>query len=212
MTLPILYSFRRCPYAMRARMTLAYSGLTCELREVLLRDKPPSMLQYSPKGEVPVLVLGDRIIDESRDVMIWSLQQADPDHWLKRHGEHHEQLVERCDAQFKPVLDRYKYYPRYPEQSQAEHRDEAASFLMDLSSRLDNGPYLAGTEVGFADVALVPFIRQFANVDRVWFDSTQPASLVCWLNQMLESDLFMGVMGKYPPWRAGDPITEFPES
>ena len=191
-------------------MALAYAGVTCELREVVLRDKPPSMLHYSAKGEVPVLVVGERVIDESRDVMAWALEQADPERWLARHDPLHEQLVERADTEFKPLLDRYKYHERYPGSTQAEYRDQAAPFLAELASLLDHQPYLAGTAFGLVDVALLPFVRQFANVDRLWFETTQPSPLNRWLIEWLESDLFLGVMGKYPQWQKGDQLTEFP--
>ena len=207
--LPILYSFRRCPYAMRARMALRYAGLNCELREVVLRDKPQSMLEYSPKGEVPVLVVGDEVIDESIDVMHWALNQNDPEGWLAPSGM--QALIARFDEEFKPILDRYKYADQYPERSQLEYREEASPHLNELDVRLQNSEFLMSSELSFADVALFPFIRQFAHVDKAWFDASLYTALVLWLNTLLESPLFLSVMKKYPQWHAGDEVTYFIE-
>lgn len=209
--LPILYTFRRCPYAMRARMALRYAELNCELREVVLRDKPPSMLEYSPKGEVPVLVLAGEVIDESLDVMRWALAQRDPDGWCAVEPEATAQLVARFDEEFKPILDRYKYSDRHPERTQRDYRDEASPYLYELDERLRNQVFLMGPEMSFADVALFPFIRQFAHVDKAWFDKSEYLNLVTWLNSLLESDLFLSVMRKYPQWHEGDELTLFIE-
>lgn len=215
--LPILYSFRRCPYAIRARMTLAYAGVVCELREVVLRDKPSSMLSYSAKGTVPVLVLGDRVIDESVDVMKWALRQSDPDGWMRGVREDTQEdaqvdageLVARCEKEFKPHLDRYKYSDRYPEKSQVSYRADAEMFLAVLQERLVATDWLHGVNMGYADVALMPFIRQFAHVDKSWFDGCVHQRVVQWLTRMLDLPLFTSVMGKYPPWQEGDPPTLF---
>jgi len=209
--LPVLYTFRRCPYAMRARMALWYAGINCELREVVLRDKPPSMLEYSAKGEVPVLVVDDRVIDESLDVMTWALGQNDPDGWMAPDPEEATELTNRFDAEFKPILDRYKYADRHPERSQVEYRDDALPYLRELDERLGAHAYLMGEELSFADVALFPFIRQFANVDKNWFDGCKFKDLVSWLNGLLESGLFLSIMKKYPQWQAGDDVTFFIE-
>ncbi|NKB98453.1 MAG: glutathione S-transferase [Pseudomonadales bacterium] len=210
MTPPILYSFRRCPYAMRARMTLYYVGVQCELREVVLREKPPSMLEYSAKGTVPVLVLPDKILDESLDVMMWALSQRDPDDWLGVNRTEADDLIWRVDEDFKPILDRYKYHDRYPEQTQLEYRQAAEPYLVELDQKLASQSWLMGDRLSFADVAVMPFVRQFAHVDKAWFDQTAHTNLVGWLNRFLTSELFLAVMTKYPKWQAGDDLLIFP--
>jgi glutathione S-transferase len=211
---PILYSFRRCPYAMRARMALVVSGQVCQLREVVLRDKPPSLLEYSRKGTVPVLVLPDEtVIDESRDVMRWALNQSDPEGWLAPETgamTKVEALVDRNDQDFKTHLDRYKYATRYEDADPLEHRTQAERFLAELESRLESNPYLFGRKVSFADVAIGPFIRQFANADKAWFDSTPYTHLRRWLDSFVSSERFLGSMKKYPQWHEGDAVKWFP--
>ncbi len=203
MPVPVLYSFRRCPYAIRARMALAYAGVRVELREVLLRDKPQEMLNLSPKGTVPVLELEDgRVIDESIDVMHWALQQSDPERWsLAASGA--TPLIEVNDGTFKENLDRYKYADRYPEMASSDYRDRACEHLETLEHRLSNEAWLAGAKPGFCDVALFPFIRQFAMVDRSWFDGAPYPALQRWLTHWLESPLFASVMFKLPRWEYG---------
>ena len=167
---PILYSFRRCPYAMRARLAVWQAGVRCELREVELRDKPPSLLEYSMKATVPVLVLSDgTVIDESLEVMYWALQSADPDQWLTPLAGSVEQmrtLIEVNDNDFKAHLDRYKYPSRYSDVKPLYHRTEAERFLAELDARIGANSYFFGTLPSFADFAVVPFVRQFANIDR----------------------------------------------
>lgn len=209
-TLPILYSFRRCPYAMRARMAIAYAGLTCELREVVLRDKPESMIHFSAKGEVPVLVVEDVVIDESLHVMDWALAQADPDGWREVEPDATAALVKRFDNGFKPILDRYKYFDRHPQKSQEEYRIEAIPYLEALDKMLSAHEYLMGDMLSFADVALLPFIRQFAHVDKAWFDASPFNHLIRWLDHLLASPLFLSVMQKYPQWHPGDEEILFP--
>ncbi len=201
--LPILYSFRRCPFAIRARITLAYAGIEVELREILLRDKPPAMLHASPKGTVPVLVLPDgRVIDESVDVMRWALDLNDPDHWWSNEdGEQAVELVKRCDFEFKPWLDRYKYADRYPEHPGSFYRQQAECFLAELEQRLENAGHLLHDRISYPDVAIFPFIRQFAMVDKPWFDQAPYPRLQTWLESFLSSVLFLNVMTKYPPWQ-----------
>nr|WP_137677988.1 glutathione S-transferase [Parerythrobacter lutipelagi] len=202
--LPILYSFRRCPYAMRARMALWISGTTCELREVKLADKPPEMLEASPKGTVPVLVLPDgQVLEESIDIMRWSLGHNDPEGWLA--GDH-PGLIQLGDGSFKHHLDRYKYPTRYedePGNARTDHRGECLAILSDLNFRLAEREQLLGEQRTYADIALFPFIRQFANTDRDWFDAQPIPDLQRWLEGHLESDLFAAVMGKPAPWKAG---------
>lgn len=206
--LPILYSFRRCPYAIRARMAIRYAGLNVQLREVVLRNKPTSMLEYSAKGTVPVLVLnGKDVIDESRDVMGWALAQSDPEHWL---SDQNTALIDENDFVFKKHLDRYKYAVRFPEQPMSFYRSQAEEFLIKLEGFLEENKFLCSDQVSFTDVAIFPFIRQFAFVDKDWFDQTSYSKLQNWLVYFLESDLFLQVMKKYPAWQEGDDIVVFP--
>lgn len=210
---PVLYSFRRCPYAIRARIAVARAGVACELREVLLGDKPAEMLELSPKGTVPVLALPDgMVIDESRDIMVWALTQSDPDGWLGTGLEAAPELIRRNDEDFKPMLDRYKYFERYPEHPQAHYRDEAGAFLTDLDQRLatHDGGGLTGRRTGFADVAIFPFVRQFAGVDRDWFDGTPWPNLASWLKAWEANPLFLDVMKKYPVWQPRTEGEPFP--
>lgn len=201
--LPILYSFRRCPYAIRARMALHYSGIQVELREVLLKDKPPSMLAASSKGTVPVLIFPDgRVLDESLDVMRWALEQNDSDHWwLKEFEAEMNELIQWNDGEFKQHLDHYKYFERYPEHSMEFYRAQAEEFLIALEQRLSVGKYLLGKNISLADIAIFPFIRQFAFADKGWFDSSPYPKLQNWLAGLLESNLFLSVMEKYPVWQ-----------
>ena len=202
--MPILYSFRRCPYAIRARLALACSGIPVELREVKLSDMPAEMLQLSPKATVPVLVLHDgQVIDESLDVMIWSLSQSDPEHWLDI-DETSAQLIRRNDEEFKPLLDCYKYADRHPRFSLLEHRARAEVFLRELNRLLSPGPYLSGNRCRLTDVAIFPFIRQFAGVDASWFERCEYTAVRNWLNTILGSDLFQRIMKKTPFWQPGD--------
>lgn len=214
MTLPILYSFRRCPYAMRARLALWKSGVQCELREVVLRDKPPSLLAFSPKATVPVLVLGDgSVIDESLDIMLWALHRSDPDGWLTpATGDVDAMgaLIHINDHDFKGHLDRYKYPDRYEDSDPLAHRAEAERFLADLNGRLKDHSHLFGPRPSLADWAIAPFIRQFANTQREWFDETPYDALRRWLERLLSGPLFCAVMSKYPQWSAGDEPTLVP--
>lgn len=212
--LPILYSFRRCPYAMRARLAIAASGLQCELREVVLRDKPAAMLAASPKGTVPVLVDCDgRVIAESLDIMLWALRQRDPDGWLtsQRGGlDDMLALVAQCDGDFKQQLDRYKYPQRYGNASGAPDRDLAVPWLESLDAMLQGQSFLFGDRPALADMATAPFIRQFAHVDMDWFASRPWSRLQDWLAAWMRSPLFDRVMHKYPQWVEGEPGRLFP--
>jgi len=190
----ILYSFRRCPYAMRARLALDVSGQVWELREVSLRNKPPEMLRLSAKGTVPVLVLPDgSVIDESLDIMLWALSRNDPEHWLapesdSLHGM--RELIDRFDSHFKQHLDRYKYPSRFAGADPLVDRAEAAQDLALLEGRLMRTTYLAGGHVSLADMAIVPFVRQFANVDPDWFAGQSSHTLQLWLRTLVESARF----------------------
>jgi glutathione S-transferase len=204
--LPILYSFRRCPYAMRARMALWISDTEAELREVKLADKPAALLETSPKGTVPVLALpGGRVIEESLAIMRWALARHDPENWLA--GEEPE-LIARNDGPFKHHLDRYKYDTRYDSDA-GEHRAAALGILQELDDRLIQTDNLCGPSRSLADIAIFPFVRQFANHDRGWFDALPLRGLQRWLDRHLDSDLFRAVMDKHDPWSPGDEITIF---
>lgn len=207
--LPVLYSFRRCPYAMRARLALHSSGIAVELREVSLRDKPASMLEASPKGSVPVLVLPDgQVIDESWDIMQWALRQHDPEGWLGRNDRYVDAaipLVRENDTTFKHRLDCYKYPDRYPEYPQIHYRCKAEEFLIQLESRLGGSHGLLDDALSIADVAVFPFVRQFAKVDQAWFTQAPYPKLRHWLKNFIESESFVSVMLKCALWHPGDP-------
>jgi glutathione S-transferase len=203
-TLPILYSFRRCPYAMRARLAIACSNIDVELREVDLGNKPQAMLLISPKATVPVLQLENgRVLDESLDIMLWALQQNDPEHWLKADFlANAKALICRNDEPFKYYLDRYKYADRYPAYSELYYRQQGELFLADLEDLLTQSAYLCGEHFSLADAAILPFIRQFCAVDPAWFKASPYPALRQWLNHFLASPLFEQVMIKYPCWQA----------
>ena len=199
MSLPILYSFRRCPYAMRARMSIVRESFEVELREVVLRDRPDHMMEISPKGTVPVLLLADgTVIEESLEIMQhvlgWELSEEEV-HW-----------VERNDEEFKFHLDRYKYPNRYDDVDEMEQRTLASVYLNDLDARLGEGPAFAAQ----LNDALFPFVRQFANHDRGWFDAQSWANVHAWLAQHLESEEFKRCMKKEKQWFEGTEITVFP--
>ncbi len=209
----ILYSFRRCPYAMRARMALQLSEHPCELREVVLRDKPPSLGQISAKATVPVLLTRDkRVIDESLEIMRWTLATRDPVGWLDpAEGELDDvlALIARCDGDFKVHLDGYKYAHGNPAAAE-EHRAQASVFLLELDHRLQSRDWLFGARSSLADAAIAPFVRQFANSDRAWFDGQDWQALRAWLDDFLRSPLLASVMHKYAPWQEGTPGSLFP--
>ena len=204
-TLPILYSFRRCPYAMRARLAIAYADVAVELREVELRNKPQAMLLISPKATVPVLQLEDgKVLDESLDIMLWALQQNDPEHWLRAASlDHAQALIRGNDESFKYYLDRYKYADRYPAYSELYYRQQGELFLADLESLLTQSVFLCGEQFSVADAAILPFIRQFCAVDPAWFKVSPYPALRQWLSHFLASSLFERVMTKYPYWQTG---------
>lgn len=201
---PVLYTFRRCPYAIRARLAINVSGVEVETREVDLRNKPQAMLALSPKGTVPVLQLADgSVIDESLDIMRWALAIRDPDGWINADtglADEAEALIAENDGSFKRCLDRYKYpgrgQPELPEHSAEHDRDAAGAFLRMLNSRLAMHPFLMGETLGFADAAIFPFVRQFAHVDKTWFDAAYDGPLAAWLDRLVRSPLFLSVMQK----------------
>jgi glutathione S-transferase len=195
-------------------MAICYSNTQVELREVVLREMPAALLECSPKGTVPVLVLPDgTVIDESRDIMDWALARSDPDGWQLQDAQQHDAtnvLLDENDDVFKADLDRYKYADRYPEHSAGHYRAQGERFLARLEQRLDCHVYLLGEQLSVADIAIFPFVRQFAFVDRDWFDSAPYPHLQHWLAGLLATDLFAGVMQKYPQWHDGDAATVFP--
>lgn len=198
---PILYSFRRCPYAMRTRMALLVAGEIVELREVQLGNKPADMIRASPKATVPVLVLPcGEVIDESADIMRWALRRSGPKEWLC--GDDPD-LIEQIDGPFKNHLDRYKYPGRYVGDPLL-HRTAGLSIVADLDARLQATGWLCGDVQSMADAATMPFVRQFAAVDQVWFDTQNIAAVQAWLTRQIESDLFRQIMVQHAPWRDGD--------
>jgi len=208
--MPVLYSFRRCPYAIRARLALMVSGTRCEIREVKLSAKPKGLIEASEKATVPVLVLpSGEVIDESIDVMRWALARSDPEGWLERDNR---SLIAANDGQFKHHLDRYKYPGRYQNCDAAEHRAAAMDHLQVLEGRLAAQPYLSGDRRGLTDLAIMPFIRQFAATDREWFAGQPLPQLQNWLEALLETPLFKSVMNKLKPWVPGDEPVYFPAS
>ncbi|MGX7952311.1 glutathione S-transferase [Tsuneonella sp. HG249] len=193
----VLYSFRRCPFAMRARLALAISETTYELREVHLARKPAAMLAASPKGTVPVLVSANgTVIDESLDIMRWALSRNDPEGWLDREGA---ELIALNDGEFKYALDRYKYPERYGS-SPEKHRALGLAFVVMLDGRLAASKHLCGPQRGLADAAIAPFVRQFAAVDPQWFAEQTAPHLQAWLAAYVGSPLFEAIMMRAAPW------------
>ncbi len=216
--LPILYSFRRCPYAMRARMAVSYAGLKVELREIELKNKPSTMLELSSKGTVPILVLPDgQLIEESLDIMLWALSKNDPEDWRqieaaanqKESAANMADLIAFNDGEFKYWLDKYKYADRHPEHMPEYYRTQALSFLSRLEELLSQNDFLLGNSISLADIAIMPFIRQFASVDSNWFEQINYPLLQQWLNIFLTSNLFSRIMQKYKPWQTQDAPTVF---
>lgn len=209
---PILYTFRRCPYAMRARLAIYKSGMRVHLREIVLSDKPDHMLEISPKGTVPVLLLDDgTVIDESLDIMVYALGRQDPDEWLGAEEEDTAFLIQRNDNEFKYALDRYKYPSRYPEEDCNDMFDRGAAILTDLDVRIAQNGALVSDSDTLADFAIFPFIRQFANTDRVRFDALPLPALQGWLSRHLASDIFSAIMPKFKPWKESGDIIVWPE-
>ena len=208
--LPVLYSFRRCPYAISARMAIAAASIEVTIREVLLKDKPPELIAASVKATVPVLVLPDgNVIDESLEVMGWAHSQRDPLGWLSGEGFSSD-WIQTCDGEFEYWLDRYKYADRHPEHAAEHYRREAEVFLRQIEERLTGFSWLGGEAPSVTDVALFPFVRQFAGVDPAWWQSSPYPGTRIWLAQWLEGPLFSAVMTKYPRWEPGQPGARFP--
>ena len=206
-TLPVLYSFRRCPYAIRARLALAHAGLACELREINLRNKPQALLDASPKGTVPVLVLQDgKVIDHSLEVMLHALHGNDPDGWLQpTHGSLEDMLalIERNDGFFKQALDRCKYPERHDAEAVNQAQADALTWLSALNDQLEETGYLFGLNPSLADMALRPFVRQYARIDEAQWNEQPWPHLQHWLQRWIDSALFAEVMETYPGWLPG---------
>ncbi len=206
MTLPILYSYRRCPYAMRARMALKYADISIEIREITLKDKPAEMLTASPKGTVPVLVLQDArlgkmvVLEQSLEIMHWALHQRDSAGWLTSDSVLTQQLISENDGSFKQALDKYKYAIRFPEQAADVYRTQCEIFLQKLELLLNQSQFLFTDKVSLADVAIFPFVRQFSGVDLAWFEVAPYPKIRSWLNKLVTSDLFVSIMQKRPTY------------
>ncbi len=200
--MPILYTYRRCPYAMRARMALQYAGVQLEHREVDLRNKPQSMLRLSPKGTVPVLYVDRLVLDQSLDIMHWALKMSDPDGWNMLDEDIARTWIEKNDELFKSLLEQYKYPNRYPELNQAMVLDDAIELMLKpMEFVLGSSQYLLGNRMTWVDVAIFPFIRQFSMVDQQKFEELPFPHIQKWLWRHIESRLFLAVMDKYPTWR-----------
>jgi glutathione S-transferase len=212
-TPPVLYSFRRCPYAMRARLALQVSGLDFEHREVVLKHKPAHLLALSPKATVPVLWLrgpaGEKVLEQSLDIMLWALRQHDPLGWLPSADTDMADaldLIAHNDGPFKRQLDRYKYPNRSGLQNGLADRDAAALWLHTLDVRLRAQPFLSGLRFGLPDAAVAPFVRQFAHTDPTWFAAQSWPSLIAWLATFEGSALFAAIMVKHTPWPEPAPV------
>ncbi len=205
------YSFRRCPYAMRARLAIFVSMQSVNLREIILQKKPAEMLLVSPQGTVPVLQLTDgTVLDESLDIMVWALEKSDPEGWLTSDLPEMLTLIDENDFEFKPWLDKYKYADRFPEYPDSYYRSQAEDFIFKLENRLLNNSCLFGQKISLADMAIFPFIRQFAGVDKSSFEQAPYPNIKIWLNNLTHSSLFNQIMEKYPLWLESGEQISFP--
>jgi len=214
--LPILYSLRNCPYAMRARIAIFYTQQPVILRDLVLSNKPTALLAASPKGTVPVLVVSEpkeQVIDESLDIMLWALSQSDPDDLLQQNDldafNQMIKLISTFDHEFKASLEAYKCAKRYHEESLSQHRKTCEVYIQDLEKRLTEHEFLMSSRSSLADIALLPFIRQFARVERQWYLQSPYPNLKMWLNNYLQSPMFSKVMAKFSLWSPGDEATLF---
>ena len=201
MTLPILYSFRRCPYAMRARMALILASQKCELREILLKNKPDEMLKISPKGTVPVLQLPDKVLDESLDIISWACKSSVSDMHIYSRVEEamSDELIQLFDSEFKYHLDRYKYSSRYGVESK-EHQKECKTILKNLEVMINPNPWIFGRQVSLLDISILPFIRQCKIANPDWFFAQKFVKVIDLLNYFENDDLFIQAMQKYDLW------------
>ena len=205
MALPVLYSLRNCPYAMRARLAIYASGQLVQLRDLVLSDKPPEMLIESPKGTVPVLVTVDNeVVDESLAIMLWAFSQSDPADYLNKNDEtsltEMFSIISRFDNEFKRHLEKYRCSKRYHEPSLDEDRQKCEYYLAELELRLRKHQYLMSDTPSLTDLALMPYVRQFARVERQWYLQSPYPKLRQWLNGYLQSRMFSKVMAKHPLW------------
>ena len=202
----VMYSFRRCPYAMRARLALHVSGVAYEHREVALKAKPVDMLAASPKGTVPVLCLASgEVLEQSLDIMHWALTQHDPHGWLPDSAKakaKSDALIAANDGEFKANLDRYKYPQRFGLSDGLNHRELGSAWLSELDAQLQVSGYLSGERWGLADACVAPFVRQFARTERAWFDAQPWTHLSHWLSTFENSEAFAAIMHKHPLWVA----------
>ncbi len=214
---PVLYTFRRCPYAMRARLAIQEAGFSCELREIVLREKAKELLDASAKGTVPVLVLPDQsILEESLEIMAFVLGRHDPEHWLER-GQNDPMamdLISENDGSFKDHLDRAKYAERFKRKGEEvdpfAERQEAMRFVEKLEAVLSKQAFLGGRTPHLADMAILPFVRQFAHIDIAWFRAQPVDHVINWLDGFLTSVRFKSIMTKYEKWQHGASPILFP--
>ena len=200
MNIPILYSFRRCPYAIRARLALYYSKINYEHREILLKNRPNKLYEISPKGTVPVLdLLNGEVIDESFDIMKWAISMDSSETLFNRCRQKQIDMILLNDMQFKKWLDKYKYHVRYPEDSMEFYRENCKQILDQYEDHLKNYTYLLDNEISLADLAILPFIRQFANVDIKWYNDSY-SYLSSWMNKLMDFDIFIQIMKKFEVW------------
>ncbi|XQW85760.1 glutathione S-transferase [Thalassotalea piscium] len=213
MTLPILYSLRNCPYAMRARLAIYKATEPVELRDIVLKNKPAEMLAASPKGTVPTLVLPSaQVIDESLEIMLWALNQKDPNNLLgsdKKQLDEMLTLINQFDNEFKQALEQYKCAKRYHETNLEQCRQVCERYIQDLEQRLHTSHYLVDNQERLADLALLPFIRQFAKVERQWYLHSPYPKVKQWLTRYLQSAMFTKVMAKYPLWSSSSDVIIF---
>ena len=207
-TYPVLYSFRRCPYAMRARLSLVVSKTRVEIREVLLKKKPKEFLDVSASATVPCLITNEEILDESMDIMYWALKKSDPQNWLKMPKLGND-LIKENDTSFKHYLDLTKYHIRYPRLNPKESRIKASAFLIKLESiMVDN--FLFGPTPTIADMSILPFVRQFANTDLEWFDNQNWPRVKSWLYKFISSEIFHEIQIKFVQWQTNSKPCFFP--
>ena len=211
---PILYTFRRCPYAMRARFAIRSSKIIVEIREIKLQEKPLEFLKLSPKGTVPVLITNSGVVlEESLDIIYWALNKNDPHKWLAKGKLENQEIIKLLDDlenKFKPNLDKYKYPSRFSGVDQFFHRDKNLCFLKKLNCYLENNKSLNCEHLSLLDYAIFPFVRQFRNVDQDWFDKLNFIFLNKWINQIIDSKDFSSIMKKFKKWEPNDvPIYTF---
>tara|TARA_B100000287_G_scaffold434989_1_gene501296 strand:+ start:1147 stop:1785 length:639 start_codon:yes stop_codon:yes gene_type:complete len=206
MKLPILYSFRRCPYAMRARMALILASKQCELREILLNNKPSEMLKISSKGTVPVLQLPNDVIDESLDIISWAMGSRSPNvhNYTETEKLISAETIELFDSKFKYHLDRYKYSSRYNSDS-GDHQEECKLILENLEAQINPSPWIFGKQISLLDISILPFIRQYKIANPDWFFAQNFKKIIALLGYFENSDLFSQAMQKFDLWDPNNP-------